>query len=62
MDELTIIACMRKYLDDAGHAIQDGDRQRAINHLQDLKTCIETLQGICRLPSECQQGIAEIWQ
>ena len=59
--ELQILATIRKYLDDVGHAIRDGDRQTAINALIDVKRCISTLQGICELPAGCRSGLEEIW-
>ena len=61
MNDLKILAQIRKYLDDAGHCIKDNDRQGAVDKLQDVKRAVKTLQGICRLPAEC--GVFdEIWQ
>ena len=62
MDELRIIASLRALLDDAGHAIKDGNRQKATDYLQDVKQSIETLQGVLRLPESCRAGLEEIWQ
>lgn len=60
--ELIILAQIRKYLDDTGHCLSDGDRQGAINSLQDVKRCVTTLQGICELPEPCRTGLGKIWQ
>jgi hypothetical protein len=58
----SIIATIRGYLDAAGHCLSDGDTQGSIDRLQDVKEAVATLQGVCRLPSECREGLAEIWK
>ncbi len=58
MDELSIIAGVRSFLDEANHCIKDSDIPAAINKLKDARDAIETLQGVLRLPSACRD---EIW-
>ena len=60
--ELNILAQIRKYLDEAGHAITDQDRQGAIDRLTDCLEATRTLQGIIKLPDGCKRGLSEIWK
>jgi hypothetical protein len=61
MDELPIIAQIRKYLDEVTHAIADGDKQTAVDRLTDTLAAVEALQSVTKLPAACVTGLAEIW-
>jgi len=61
MDELPIIAQIRKYLDDVTNALRDGDRQTAVNRLTDTLAAVEALQSVTKLPAACVTGLGEIW-
>ena len=47
---LGILADAKRLIDDTGHAVNDCQLHRALDHLQDMSGILETAAGFLRLP------------
>jgi hypothetical protein len=54
IDEQSIMAGINLMLDQAAHALEDGNRQTAIDRLKEAEDAIQTLSGAIKLPEICK--------